>query len=1430
MKQSVPWSVKGVGSDARETAKELARRSGMTLGQWLNAMIAEQTEETARDSQGFGESDLRTADASISERLGSMHRRASETASVRHLAPDIAIAGSLLRDNEERTATILERLVAHATESETRTAQLIEGLARQNHNTEVKTAKALGAVAKWIEAAERSPRRTAGLADTGGTDIRAVMARLDQIEERLPANAAAAQPFRATIEKLEGRLAALAGRGAGADELNDTAADLERRLAEVAAAMATTDPSSHPSTSPWARADGGASLGEAIEQIGARQRALEDTPGRRIPTWPPQPRGAVEQAPPEPTEDRAALGLQAQIAGLTHEISALRQAGKPSDLSADPAIRELRADIQALGRAIATLPRTDDRPALAERLDALGGMIDDIRTAGTGDAATRAMERHLSEIARAIADAKPKNPVALDEELKGIAVRLDRLATGRPDGRDSAIADVRADIAALGRSIDAMGPGNVDALGMRIDALADRVDTMKQSPPADALVKAVEHQLSEVTRALTGLATRELGGITTDLKAISAKLDEAASRRPEPAMPAPAATMRAGEAARDTGLAELRADIAALARNLAPSAGSRPETGAIERRIDALSERIDELRQAGVKPASLGAIEHHLAQITRDLTAIGSQDVSALSEEVRALSAKLDLVAAQPPRDPAGVQPASLGAIERHLAQITRDLSSIGTPDLSDLSEEVRSLSSKLDIVAAQGIDAGSIVRLQKQADEIRELAALAGRTDAFDVLGERLDDLVNRIDAVHDGVSQSSVPIATASLEAMIRQLVDKLEMAQRPGADERSLDALEKQIARITDRLDATPAGTPGLGTIERSLNDLFIHLEETRHAAVAAADGAASRAVREALDQFPRTSALEPVSEDVRRRLDDIRSHQDESGRKTQLTLEAVQETLERLASRMSSERGEPAPASSFMAATAMAATPVAPDAGRSEAERSDLTTPLGGLGGDAENRLLQDVLSRDARRPSPSTSAMQTDLSGDVPLEPGTGGPTGRKGIPALDLSPPKPASTLSGGGDPRASFIAAARRAAQAAAAEAAVAPGQMPDSRSAEQKLAVDADAAPGRMSAADMPAAVAAPRRAAGSGTAPAGRVRSVYERRKRPILLGIAALVVALGTLQVAKVVLPSGDATPAPQAVAPRSSESGTPGGGPGGLPAANPPGPQSSLLAPATQPVAALEPPPARPAPAATASLARPGGVPSFEAAMTGSAEPDMTGALQAGPDPLAEAVRAGEPRGLYDMAGRLADIDNPRRDLPAAADLYQKAAAKGFAPAQYRLGSMYEKGLGVGKDLALARTWYERAADKGNVKAMHNMAVLFAEGGIEGKPDYATASQWFRLAAEHGLRDSEYNYGILLTRGLGSSADLVEAYKWFDLAAAQGDQDAAGKRDEVAARLDPAGLATAKAAVARFQARQAPIMANDTTLPSVAWDNPKKGGA
>ena len=49
MKFGVPWSFKGIRPEARETASEAARRSGVSLGEWLNAVIIQQAEQEGVD-------------------------------------------------------------------------------------------------------------------------------------------------------------------------------------------------------------------------------------------------------------------------------------------------------------------------------------------------------------------------------------------------------------------------------------------------------------------------------------------------------------------------------------------------------------------------------------------------------------------------------------------------------------------------------------------------------------------------------------------------------------------------------------------------------------------------------------------------------------------------------------------------------------------------------------------------------------------------------------------------------------------------------------------------------------------------------------------------------------------------------------------------------------------------------------------------------------------------------------------------------------------------------------------------------------------------------------------------------------------------------------------------------------------------------------
>ena len=54
MSAAAPWSVKGIDPRAREIAKDLARRQGLTLGDWLNRMIMDDTSDAALAEQDAG--------------------------------------------------------------------------------------------------------------------------------------------------------------------------------------------------------------------------------------------------------------------------------------------------------------------------------------------------------------------------------------------------------------------------------------------------------------------------------------------------------------------------------------------------------------------------------------------------------------------------------------------------------------------------------------------------------------------------------------------------------------------------------------------------------------------------------------------------------------------------------------------------------------------------------------------------------------------------------------------------------------------------------------------------------------------------------------------------------------------------------------------------------------------------------------------------------------------------------------------------------------------------------------------------------------------------------------------------------------------------------------------------------------------------------
>ena len=100
------------------------------------------------------------------------------------------------------------------------------------------------------------------------------------------------------------------------------------------------------------------------------------------------------------------------------------------------------------------------------------------------------------------------------------------------------------------------------------------------------------------------------------------------------------------------------------------------------------------------------------------------------------------------------------------------------------------------------------------------------------------------------------------------------------------------------------------------------------------------------------------------------------------------------------------------------------------------------------------------------------------------------------------------------------------------------------------------------------------------------------------------------------------------------------------------------------------------------------------------------------------------------------------------------------------------------------------------ADQGQPEAQYVMGDL-AQRGLGMPQDYAAAARWFRGAAERGLPAAQFNLGMLHRYGTGVPMDLVEAYAWLSLAAEGGHPEAAGARDLTAQRMTGSQVVTAQ---------------------------------
>jgi localization factor PodJL len=236
MSAGAPWSVKGIDPKAREVAKDHARRSGMTLGEWLNRVILED-EEAGGDLSAPESAPYAAPEPPPLRAFADVPRPrlVAETPAPRH-------------DELSRVAHALDRLTDRLEASETRTGLTVSSV---EHTVRQAVAR--------IEAAERESLAVATRFESAVELMGGEQARMTERLRRFESEAAGPRSTEAlrAIEQSVGRMAGQLYEGES--RTREGIAALETRLGRAESRI--TDPETF--------------MDEVVQRLGVRLAAAE---------------------------------------------------------------------------------------------------------------------------------------------------------------------------------------------------------------------------------------------------------------------------------------------------------------------------------------------------------------------------------------------------------------------------------------------------------------------------------------------------------------------------------------------------------------------------------------------------------------------------------------------------------------------------------------------------------------------------------------------------------------------------------------------------------------------------------------------------------------------------------------------------------------------------------------------------------------------------------------------------------------------------------------------------------------------------------------------------------------------------------------------------------------------------------------------------
>ena len=596
MNKAAPWNVRGVGRDSREAAREAARRAGMSLGEWLDSVIAEEASALGVDAEDINADDrLEAVTAKLSRLTGApaAQRKPARAAARPRIRPardeqvdDHDISGRHYGYGDAGPVAPRRSAMPAAPAAADPEALLDAAVARMElHSTTAQrqTHAALENVASRLEDIES--HMTARRDDTSMQPIQTAIGRLEERMESLsrrPAPPRADPRVEASLRDLTSRLdevahmidrsAAAKAKAPGDDRMHQ----LDAKLSSIMSQLSDNE----------SRRSSVAAAEERARRAEAEQRAIAAEADKRARQTEAELRAKVAEADRRArqveTELRAkAAEAEKQLLAAEAERQAdhKRRAAQPTralahlpfgeavndiarrqrDLdrapvrgrapTADPAFEQklesIATRMEKAADAASGAGRSSDEAfgALHGEISRLARRLDDMRSDAQRPPAVHpevaALKRDIGEMSRALADLAPRGSVAaLETAVRDLATRIE---LSRQDGaRDTLLAPVEALVSDLQATLKDFDPRRtVSELDQEIKNIGRKVDTMTVTGFDPEAFKRIHSQSQEIRDLLTAAAARPLpvDKIEKQIAALGGRIDflaQAQTKTPQP--------------------------------------------------------------------------------------------------------------------------------------------------------------------------------------------------------------------------------------------------------------------------------------------------------------------------------------------------------------------------------------------------------------------------------------------------------------------------------------------------------------------------------------------------------------------------------------------------------------------------------------------------------------------------------------------------------------------------------------------------------------------------------------------------------------------------------------------------------------------------------------------------------------------------------